>query len=40
MDLKNKAVVVIGGSSGMGLSIAKKSYQLGGRVIIIPAQNG
>lgn len=34
MDLTNRKIVIIGGSSGMGLSVAKKSYQYGGQVII------
>ena len=32
--LTNKTVVVIGGSSGMGLAVAKKSSQSGARVVI------
>jgi NAD(P)-dependent dehydrogenase (short-subunit alcohol dehydrogenase family) len=32
--LKDKTVVVIGGSSGMGLAVAKKSSQSGARVVI------
>ena len=32
--LKNKTVVVIGGSSGMGLAVAKQSSQSGARVVI------
>lgn len=32
--LKNKTVVVIGGSSGMGLAVAQKSSQAGARVVI------
>jgi NAD(P)-dependent dehydrogenase (short-subunit alcohol dehydrogenase family) len=34
MNLENNKIVVVGGSSGMGRAIAKKSYQLGGQVTI------
>ncbi len=34
MNFKNKKVVVVGGSAGMGLSIAKEAYKKGAKIII------
>lgn len=34
MNFRNKKVVVIGGSAGMGLSIAKEAYQKGASIVI------